>query len=112
MFNYYITSNKTWAAHVAHMADSHFFDHNGEIVLCCRFLNGVWHDAFHAEADVTQFPHLLEGTKTVGAAIAAKLSDLLLPDKTPVGVLASDTTFQAAMKLRKHNPRFDPRVFT
>lgn len=102
MLNYYITTNKTWANHVSHMADSHFFEHNGEIVLCARFLNGVWHDQFHGEADVLVFPHLLD-SKPIGNDIASRLGDF--------GVLASDTTFETAMKLKKHNPAFDPRVF-
>ncbi len=110
MWNYYLAKRQNWRTghtqteeHPAGLLkESHCFDlgSDGSIVIACRFHSTASQDQFEGDADVIPFPHV-HSLNPIGATIAALLADF--------GLLATDTTREAAMKLRKHFPIMDPR---
>lgn len=107
MLNYYLANRAVWEKYVPIFRDSGCTDHeNGAIVLVARFRTAQDQDAFEAEPGITPFPRL-HANAPIGAALAATLNGFA--NLKPLGIAPTDTTFDAAMKLRKHFPPFDPR---
>lgn len=73
------------------------------IVMVARFHMPTDEDAFASEPGVKAFPHIMSHDP-IGPELAAECVRFGAKD-----VVATDTTWKAAMKLRKISPALDPR---
>ena len=107
MWNFYIANRAAWQKHLGGFKESHCTDHEGGvIVIVAKFRTTGDQDSFESEPGVTPFPRL-NSANPIGAALATKLNGFSAIAN--LGVLPTDSTFDAGMKLRKHHPGFDPR---
>lgn len=111
MWNYYVVPKttldkftaKTDGHPVSHFAEWHWIPlENSNVCLCARFHQETFQDEFEADSTVTCFPHLYLN-KAVGGSVSQHVSQH--------GVVSGDTTFEAALKLRKIHPQFSPKSF-
>jgi hypothetical protein len=90
------------ARNFAAIGESDFFDlEDGRIVTVIRFRGTEGHKSFSSFPGVIPFPDLMTNTP-IGEQLAAELGQF--------GILATDTTFEAATKISKHHPAFKPRT--
>lgn len=107
MWNYYIATRALWQKHLSGFHQSACTDHEGgAIVLVAAFRTTADQDLFESEPGVTPFPRV-NAADPIGAALAAKLAGFSA--LSSLGILATHSTFDVAMRLRKHFPPFDPR---
>jgi hypothetical protein len=99
---FYLTKQDTHDAGARFFDDSHYVVlSSGEILVSAKFSTPQAEKIWASQPHVLALPHPLSGQQ-VGAAIAARLSDL--------EVAATDTVFQVSEKAKKIHPQLSLHV--